>query len=134
MAHPYVVKAVEDYLAAKWSRAPVYQSNEESEAPSDGTPFVIVQYPLSRTRRLAVESRYYQEDGAARFVIHVERGSGTDLALEWGDELATLFRDRNLGGGLKTQVPDSPFLDDNNDRGSYYAAAVVVPYTYDFVG
>lgn len=132
MPQPQVVEAVRTRLAENWTLCPVLEMNEFGEAPQSGEPFMLVQYPVSNVTRLFVDKGYYQEEGGIRFVLHMPRGEGTFRALDWADQLAGLFRDKKFGG-VSTQVPTSPFLDDNNDVGNYFVAAVVCPYTFDFV-
>jgi hypothetical protein len=53
--------------------------------------------------------------------------------MQWADELADLFRDRNVSG-VKFRQPTSPFIDDSNDEGNYYSLSIVVDYTFDYRG
>lgn len=133
MAHQAVVDAIEAYLAANWNRCAVVGPNVEGETPQDGSPFLVLQFPVSNTERLSVSTRYYQEEGAVRMVLNMARGEGTQRPLQWAGELADLFRDQAFGG-IKFQVPTSPFFDDSNEEGVYFVTTVVAPYTYDFIG
>jgi hypothetical protein len=131
MARKSVVDAVEAYLADNWDACPVIGMNEGAETPELGTAFIIVQFPVVTTSRFAINEGYYREEGAIRLVIQTERGSGTDTPLQYADELAALFRYKSIGG-VKTQTPSSPRLDDSNDQGAYFATSLVIPYTFDF--
>jgi Bacteriophage related domain of unknown function len=132
MALQQVVDAVEARLAERWTLCPVLEMNVFGEAPETGEAFLLLQFPVSRITRLSVGTRYYREEGGIRFVLHLPRGEGTAKALDWSRQLADIFRDQKFGG-VTTKVPTSPFLDDNNDVGNYFTAAVVCQYTYDFV-
>jgi hypothetical protein len=127
-SHP-VMMAVDARLAASWDACPVLGENTEGEAPSDGSPYIVVQYPVGMARRWALNERFYRESGAIRFVIHTERGQGATKAAQWGEMLASLFRDRAFGG-IKTQTPTPPT--EGEGDGNYHVTSLSVPYTRDF--
>jgi len=131
MPSKLVADAVEAKLEADWSHCPVFGVNVAESVPVDGSPFLVAQYPFSDARRMALGDRFYREDGAFRLVLHSERGLGLATALVWSDELATLFRDQEFGG-IETQVPNPPFVDDRNDDGMYYVTAIVCLYTANY--
>jgi hypothetical protein len=131
MAHQHVIEAVEGRMADLWQHSPVIGQNTVGEAPQDGSPYILIQYPASRTDRMAVGDRYYREEGGIRFVLHMIAGEGTARANIWANELTKLFRYVSFDG-VETEAPTSPFFDDSNDAGGYFLATVVVPYHYDF--
>jgi hypothetical protein len=57
MAHKAVEDAVDAYLAAHWSTCPIFTENSEGSTPVDGSPFIIVQYPVANTERATVGQR-----------------------------------------------------------------------------
>jgi hypothetical protein len=131
MARTEVVNAVEKRLAELWHHCPVIFQNVIGETPEDGSPWMLVQFPVSNTDRVSVSTRTYREEGGIRFVLHLPRGEGTSRALLWSGELARLFRYQKFDG-VETQTPSSPFIDDENENGFYFAAAVTCPYTFNF--
>lgn len=133
MASRHVEDAVQAYLTANWTTAPVLTENSEGETPADGSAFVRLQFPIAEVTRWAVDRRHYREEGGFRLLIAIQRGMGTGLARVWGEELAALFRDRKFDG-VETKVPSEPFTDEQSDQGNYFLASMVVPYTYNFDG
>jgi hypothetical protein len=135
MAKKAVVDAVRARLAANWNEADaaIFDANSEGSTPADGTPFIILQFPVSDSEKPAVGTRHYLEEGAFRIVIHTQRGGGADQALQWGDTIAGIFRDLKFDG-VECLVPSSPLTHDDNDQGQYFVASVVVPYRYQFLG
>jgi hypothetical protein len=131
VAHQKVVEAVERRMAERWTHCPVITMNTIGEAPEDGSPFIIVQYPASRTERLSIGARYYREEGGFRFVLNMPRGEGTARALLWANELTRIFRYEKFDG-VETLAPTSPFMDDSNDVGNFFVATIAVPYRFDF--
>jgi hypothetical protein len=127
MASKYVEEAVETYLAANWSDCPVLTENEEQEAPADGSPFLVVQFPVADSRRPPLYTRVYREEGGFRILINVERGGGTTKMRQYGDDLVQLFRDVEFDG-VKCRTPTEVFTDDESDRGNYWVGSLVVPY------
>lgn len=111
----------------------VVMPNSGGEAPSDASEFLLVQFPASSVVRLPINHRRYREEGGIRLVLNASNGGGPDAILTAADLLADFFRDRKFGG-IETQVPSSPFFDDNNENGNYFRASIVVPYSYSFSG
>jgi hypothetical protein len=121
------------WVASDATQVPVYNNNATGSTPTDGSPFIVVQFPIASTERWPVSDRIYIETGTARLLIMTRRGSGTSKAHRWGDELADLFRDQNFAG-VKCQVPTSPLTHDDNEEGGYHRTSVLVPYTFQFEG
>lgn len=126
-----VIDAVDTYLNEVWTATTILDPNSANEPPSDGSPFIAVQFPVARNSRPVIDRAFYREEGGFRIVINAMRGEGAGQTLIWADQLAALFRDRKFGG-VSCQVPSSPFIDDRNESGMYFKAAIVVPYTYNF--
>lgn len=136
MARQAVCDAVETYLAANWSKATIFGENVEGSTPEDGTPFVVVQYPFVSSRQISVGApgaNLWRDDGAFRIVLHVERGAGTKQGRGWADEIATLFRGKDLDV-LRTWAPTAPVTDDRNPQATYYVLSFSVPYQHDYFG
>ncbi|MBN8958580.1 MAG: hypothetical protein J0H17_18745 [Rhizobiales bacterium] len=136
MASKAVVDAVEARLAANWSTCPIFGINDEATPPADGSPFLIVQYPIASARGITVGApgaNVHREEGTFRIVIHTERGGGTAKGLQWGDEIAAIFRTKAFDG-VRTFSPSPPIEDDTNESGVYYAHSISVPYQFDLIG
>lgn len=131
MAHQTVEEAVEARLRDNWTNCAVFTENMETLVPSDGTSFLMLQFPVSDAERLGITNRLYRETGAFRIVIAIEAGSGPAKMREWGEELRDLFIDR-VFEGVTTQVPSDPLTDDRSDRGPYFVGYMAVPYTFNF--
>lgn len=134
MASKTVEDAVDAALAA-WAAAhspvvTVLTENTQAEAPADGSPFLIVQYPVANTRRLPIKRGLYVEEGGFRIVINVQRGRGTAAMRTMGSELGALFRDVDLTNGVQCLVPTEPFTDEQSDQGNFFRGSLVVPYRY----
>ena len=99
--------------------------------PSVGNGFVVVQYPVVNGSKPVIE-RHYFEEGGALIVINLRRSIDIEQALELSDEIASLFRDRNLGSGLETFAPSPPSINDTSDDGNWFTLSVIVPYRYQF--
>lgn len=134
MARQAVVDAVEEYLADNWSAVPIFGENTLGVTPANGSPFVVVQYPYAISRQISIGApgaNVWRDDGAFRLVIHVERGTGAKQGRQWADELADLFRGKNLTV-LQTHAPSAPVTDDRNDKATYWVMSIAVPYTHDY--
>jgi hypothetical protein len=137
MASKVVEDIIEDYLTANWVTTPIFTENQQNETPSDGSSFVILQFPLANTERPVFNSRHYREEGIFRLVINVARGQGVDTMRSYGETLATLFRDKELPigtGTILTGVPDEPYTDRESDSVNYFTGTMVVPFRRLFAG
>jgi len=136
MASEAVVNAVAARLAANWNKVPLVGVNLNESAPADGSPFIVVQYPIANEEQISVGSpgaNIWREEGVFRLVIHAERGGGVAQGLQWADELRTLFRGKHFDG-VETFAPSPPAIDDSNDIGNYFQLSVAVPYQFDRIG
>jgi hypothetical protein len=128
MASKAVSDAVETYLRANWSDTVVLTENVEQEIPGDGAPFLRLEFPVSNSEWTILSSSKWREEGVFRIVIAVPRGEGMDRMRDWGEELADLFRNVDVGGEACCGVPDEPFSDNESDEGLYFIGSMVVPY------
>lgn len=134
MARQAVVDAVEGYLAANWSAVPVFGENTRGVTPADGSPYVMIQYPFARSEQISIGapgSNVWRDEGAFRLVLYFERGRGTKQARQWLDQMADLFRGKDLTV-LQAHAPSVPVTDDRAEAGVYWAMSVSVPYTHDY--
>jgi len=144
MASSAVISAVKSRVTANWNvtdpatskASPFYGLNEESQTPSDGTAFLVVQFPVANAEQKSVGApgaQVFREEGAIRFVLSIPRGQGIDYWLGQFETLLGQFRAVKFSG-VNTWAPTSPVLDDGNDQGSYWRLTAAVPYYADTLG
>jgi uncharacterized protein DUF4128 len=120
--------AVDAYLATNWTATPIFVENETASIPDDAGAFVRLQFPVSNVERVPVSDRTYRETGGFRIVIAVPRGTGTATIRDYGAQLADMFRDVTITGGVRCLAPSEPFTDDTSDQGLYFVGSLVVPF------
>jgi hypothetical protein len=121
-------------LEANWNIADgvILGSNEVMTAPSDGSPFLIIQYPVANNTRPMLKTKRFEE-GAARIVYNAKVSSGLPGPLAKADTIAAAFRgDRLVVSGVEIFEPSPPIINDNNEDGNYFELAIIVPYRYQF--
>lgn len=133
MASAAVEEIIDGLLRDQWNRCPIFTENEDAETPTDGSPFIITQYPMSDVSRVTISDPCYQETGMIRVSINVARGEGTDTIRSWGTELAAILREKRIGN-LVLGVPSEPFTDDASEEGMYFRGQMLVGFTYYFRG
>lgn len=131
MAHKTVEEAVEARLRALWTECDVFTENFETQTPSDGSPFLLLQFPVSQVARWPINQRYYREVGGFRIVICLPTGTGMDTMREWGEQLRLMFLDESFDG-VNCRAPTDPFTDDRSTDGAIFMGAMVVPYDFAF--
>lgn len=133
MARQAVVDCVTAALAA-WTGAPVFDENSKGSTPTDGSPFVVVQYPWARADQISFSApgeNIWRDEGAFRFVIHVPSGGGLTQGRQWADQLADLFRGKDLTT-IQTGAPTPAAVDDWSS-GTYAILSLSVPYRHDYI-
>jgi hypothetical protein len=124
-------------LEANWNIADgvILGSNEVFQAPSDGSPFVIIQYPVAQNIRPYLKTKRFEE-GAARIIYNAKKNAGLPGPLAKADAIATAFRGDRLKIGSSSNVevfePSPTIINDDNEEGNYFELAVIVPYRYQF--
>jgi hypothetical protein len=134
MASPGVIATFEERLAAEWSFCPIIPENAQGDTPIDGSAFLFVHYPFVTREQVTFGvpgANVFREDGAARMVLNIERGSGLDQARAWIEDLVAIFIGRDIGGVIIRGV-DGPVTDDRNEDGNYFSLAVAFSYQTDF--
>lgn len=129
-----VEEAFRTRLAANWNEANgvIVGANGVTQAPEDGSAFLLIHYPVSNGSRPLLKSRRYEE-GAARIILNVPTGEGVPDWLVMADMIADMFRgDRLKFDGVEVFEPSGPIVNDNNEDGNYFELAVIVPYRYQF--
>lgn len=129
MANKLLEQAVEARLRARWSHCDIFVENELDTPPTDGSPYLMLQFPVARDQRWALNKRFHQQDGAFRVVIHLGIGIGTDRMRDWGEEIAAIFRGERFSGAT-CDAPQPP--GEGGKNGTYYWAAVVVPFLFHY--
>lgn len=138
MASKAVVDAVEARLTSYWTATPFIGFNTQGAAPTDGSEFLSVQYPVANGEQITIGApgnNLWREEGVIRFVLNVKRGvaGAVGQGLGWADTLASLFRGKQFSH-VSTYAPSSPILDDSNDVGNYWQLSFAVPYYTDIFG
>jgi len=121
-------------LAANWDTADgvILGVNDVFTPPSDGSPYLIIQYPVVNSTRAALSSLRFEE-GAARIILNAPTGGGLPTWLTKADTISAAFRgDKLIFDGVEAFEPSPPIINDNNDDGNYFELAIVVPYRYQF--
>lgn len=136
MARKAVIDAVEARLAAEWTHSvecPIRGAYSISETPADASNFLLVQYPMANETPISVGSpgsNVFREEGVFRVMLHYARYDDIETALEWIEEIATIYRGQSFDGVMCHEV-DSPPLDDRTEEGNYLLFPVAVVYDHD---
>lgn len=137
MPTPAVDAAFKARIAANFTTIPtVGIPVERIEPPSDGSSFMVIQYPVVNGDKPTLGRRFFEE-GAARIVFNIAKGPAEyDAQQTWIPAVASLFRDKSARdlnvAGLQTFTPDGPVTNDTNDDGQFVSFSLIVPYRYQF--
>lgn len=127
MAKKVVTDAVFARLQANWSTTPILALNETTQTPGDGSAWVQLQFIVANGRQTTL-GRTYLETGAFRITIATEIGSGLSKSNDYAEQIATIFRNQKFSGVESL----TPTIREGIDEGSYFIAAVIVPFQYEY--
>lgn len=136
MPSKLVLDAVRERQAALWTTAVVYYPNDVAVPAADLAAFVQVEFPVGAGVALTLDPLdCHEEVGSFRFVVHARLKTGGDVAFQYADELAALFRSTRLKTEatymLETYAP-GPAAGLGSDV-AYYLVSVAVPYRLLFI-
>lgn len=125
MAHPSVIAAVTAYVEAGFTHCPIVTENRSAATPADGTPYLKLDFPWSRSEWQANDE--FLEEGGIRLRLHIKAGRPTVEGRQWMEELTAMFRGHVLGA-VQCYAPQSPASDDRNEVAGYFRLEITVPY------
>ncbi|MFO1126372.1 MAG: phage tail terminator-like protein [Methylocystis sp.] len=128
MAKKAVVDAIIARLKTNFTLAPVLDRNVTTQTPADGGPWVRIEFPVANDLRTALGLNW-RETGSARIVIASPIGDGIDTSNSWCEQIATIFRGQKFSG---VDCYQPPSIREGIDDGSYFIAAVIVPYRFEY--
>ena len=137
MASAPVMAAVRDHLAAVWSHTPIRLPNDAAGTPpADGSAILELEFPVGDEEQASIGSPggdIWRETGAARFILWLPVGAGTEGWDDRLDDLRRAFRGKQLGEvRMHSATPPIPFGPD--DTGAFNLFSFSVAYEFDLVG
>lgn len=128
------------YLGSNWIATPILGDENEVDAPpEDLDPWLSYGFQGFNEVVTAVGSPVKQclrESGMINFNVWVPSGRGIDTALSHAETLRGMFRNLNLGDGVRTTVAYPPEVGIPSQieasTGNWFAFQVSVEYVYDY--
>lgn len=139
MSSLFVRQQVDAYLEANWTATAIVDAeNEHADLPVNLAPWLTVLYQAGVERApclgnlAAVRKR---EVGTIQFIVYVGSGTGSDVALQYAEDVRNLIRGQNMNGVRFTTVdpPETAIPSQaQSSQGNYFGYAVAAQYEYDF--
>lgn len=127
MGHAAIRGAVEAYLTASWSAAPIAYDNVEFIPPADGRHLSVTVNPgLTEVKGMG-QPPLHRHEGEILISCLVPKGVGSAEALSMADQIAALFRHRTIGEA-RTRAPSVSLMGDGLDD---YQATVSIPFWWE---
>ncbi|HEY4136493.1 MAG TPA: phage tail terminator-like protein [Alphaproteobacteria bacterium] len=136
MSSATAYNALHDFLEVAWDAgpAPLVYENEKFDKPEPPAPWIYVEVIGTLFDAASIgagddESNLYREDGQVFFHVFVPKGSGSVTARGLGEQLATLFRGRELLGG-KMIFPSASIGDNavGSDDGNWWRMTAAIAF------
>ena len=138
MASAAVVAAVQSLLAANWTATPIVGPNQETLVPSDGTAFLVLEFPpVGDENQITIGAqgtRIFREEGAILLTLCIPIGVGlnptaTPYLTEF-DALRAVFRGQSFSG-VNTYGASPAHENGESDKGAYYEISSAISFYYD---
>ena len=140
MASSAAMTALDAAVTAAWPHTPIHFPNVAGAVPNDGSPLLIVTYPVANETMLTVGApgaNVWREEGAVRVVLSLPIGMGlTQDGVSWPeriDALRAALRGK-VFGGVVTYEATPPATNDQSDRGAYFDLSSALAYQIDITG
>lgn len=105
----------------------ILRLNETTQTPLDGGSWLRLEFPVANDTQ-TILGRGYRETGAFRVAVATEIGSGLAKSNTWCEQVADIFRNQKFDG-VDCRTPTTR---EGIDDGSYFIAAVIVPFRYEY--
>lgn len=140
MASSAAMTALDAAITAAWPHTPIHFPNVAGAVPNDGSPLLIVTYPVANETMLTVGApgaNVWREEGAVRVVLSLPVGMGlTQDGVSWParlDDLRAALRGK-IFDGVVTFEATPPATNDQSDRGAYFDLSSALAYQIDITG
>lgn len=140
MASSAAMTALDAAITAAWPHTPIHFPNVAGAVPNDGSPLLIVTYPVANETMLTVGApgaNVWREEGAVRVVLSLPVGMGlTQDGVSWParlDDLRAALRGK-IFDGVVTFEATPPATNDQSDRGAYFDLSSALAYQLDIIG
>lgn len=140
MASSAAMTALDAAITAAWPHTPIHFPNVAGAVPNDGSPLLIVTYPVANETMMTVGApgaNVWREEGAVRVVLSLPIGMGlTQDGISWPqrfDDLRGALRGK-VFGGVVTFEATPPATNDQSDRGAYFDLSSALAYQIDITG
>jgi len=140
MASSAAMTALDAAITAAWPHTPIHLPNVAGAVPNDGSPLLIVTYPVANETMLTVGApgaNVWREEGAVRVVLSLPVGMGlTQDGVSWParlDDLRAALRGK-IFDGVVTFEATPPATNDQSDRGAYFDLSSALAYQLDITG
>lgn len=137
MSSNAVQTKIDDYLAANWLATPIRGVDNDLDGPPLASldPWIAVQYPGADESQASMGdpgNNVWREEGV--IVVHIQVASGTGKAtyLSLGDQMAALFRGKDIDGVHIRSVSPPNFREDVKAfQGNWYSLSMTIDYYHD---
>ena len=140
MASSAAMTALDAAITAAWPHTPIHFPNVAGAVPNDGSPLLIVTYPVANETMMTVGApgaNVWREEGAVRIVLSLPVGMGlTQDGVSWParlDDLRAALRGK-IFGEVVTFEATPPATNDQSDRGAYFDLSSALAYQIDITG
>lgn len=136
--------AIDNYLAANWTATPIVDAeNQFSEPPQDLSPWLTIMYLSAIEQQpclgpLDSNTVRKREIGNFNVIVFVASGTGTDVALQYAEDVRNLLRGQRGAdlNGVKLGTVDPPDTaipsQAQSSQGNFFGYAVSCEYEYDY--
>lgn len=124
---------VKAYLTANWSATAIAgEENAVDNPPTTLAPWLA--YGLNTYGELAtsIGGGCFRDEGIIEFYVYSPSGRSIDTGLTHAESVRTMFRNLDLGDGVRCTTASAPDSQVATSDGNWYLLQVEVDYMYDY--
>lgn len=130
-------KAVRDkvkaYLTANWSATVVAGAeNAVDNPPTNLDPWLSYGFNTFGEVAQSVGAGCFRDEGIIEFYVYVPSGRSIDTGLTHAEAVRTMFRNLDLGDGVRCTTASPPESQVATSDGNWFMFQVDVDYSYDY--
>lgn len=133
MSSKVVRDKIKAYLASNWVATVIAgEENEVDNPPDTLDPWLVYGFSTFGEEAASIGAGCFREAGTIEFMIYVASGRSTDTGLTHAETLRDMFRDLNLGDGVRCFTAGPPDSFGATSDGNWFGFQVDAAYTYDY--
>lgn len=137
MSFHQAVADIRARMAANWAATPIAYANEPFAPPEPPSPWVFFEVVEGASMLRGIGKpgeRLYIYTGLIQAHVYVPAGSGETLARQYADAIGEIFRAKQFGSTVRTNVPNVDAGGPGSDDGLWWRVTAAIDFDFFYHG